>query len=172
MRAVKQMDLNPYKPGILMKPQKISIQLTYNQDRTWSSISIKDYIHSVDTVFGHVSLDEYLELMRCKSAGRDVVTSLQKSCRWGLVPMRKRQSMAKSKSGDGFVPMTGADGCRWLWEMVCRWSWKKGVGVVDRFMVVYRSVVGHNLMLSIVVGVCFVYRFYLIWNSSPSRVWL
>jgi len=30
------------------------------------------------------------------------------------VPMGKRQDMARSKSGDGFVPMTGADGYRWL----------------------------------------------------------
>ena len=28
--------------------------------------------------------------------------------------MRKRQDMAKSRSGDGFVPMAGADGCRGL----------------------------------------------------------
>ena len=34
---------------------------------------------------------------------------------------------------------------------------KKSAGVVDRFMVVYRSVVGNNLMLSIVIRVCFVY---------------
>ena len=47
---------------------------------------------------------------------------------------------------------------------------KKGTGVVDRFMVVYRSVVENNLMLSIVIRVCFVHGFCLIWNSSPSRV--
>ena len=47
---------------------------------------------------------------------------------------------------------------------------KKSAGVIDRFMVVYRSVVGNNLMLSIVVRVCFVYGFCLIWNSSPSHV--
>ena len=47
---------------------------------------------------------------------------------------------------------------------------KKSAGVVDRFMVVYRSVVGNNLMLSIVVRVCFVNGFCLIWNSSPSHV--
>jgi len=35
----------------------------------------------VDTVFGHVSLAARLELMRCRSAGRGVVISLQKSCR-------------------------------------------------------------------------------------------
>jgi len=92
--------------------------------------SINDFILQnwgacVDTVFGHVSLDVYLELMRCRSAGRDVVTSLQKSCWWGLMPMRKRQGMAKSRSGDGFVPMTGEGGCRWLWEMICRWSWMR-----------------------------------------------
>ena len=79
----------------------------------------------VDTVFGHVSLDAYLELMRCRSVGKKVVTSSQKSCRWGLVPMKKRQNMAKSRSSDGSVPMTGADGCWWLWKVVCRWSWRK-----------------------------------------------
>jgi len=47
---------------------------------------------------------------------------------------------------------------------------KKSAGVVDRFMVVYRSVVGNNLVPSIVVRVSFVYGFCLIWNSSPSRV--
>jgi len=26
----------------------------------------------------------------------------------------KRQDMVKSRSGDGFVSMTGVDGCRWL----------------------------------------------------------
>jgi len=36
--------------------------------------------------------------------------------------MRKRQNVAKSRSGDGSMPMTGADGCRWLREVVRRWS--------------------------------------------------
>jgi len=39
---------------------------------------------------------------------------------------------------------------------------EKGVGVVDRVMVVNRSVVEDNLMLSIVIRVCFVYEFCLI----------
>jgi len=39
---------------------------------------------------------------------------------------------------------------------------EKGAGVVDRLMVVYRSVVEDDLMLSIVIRVCFVYGFYLI----------
>ena len=33
-RVVRPKDLNPYKPGSPMKPHKISIQPTYNQDRT------------------------------------------------------------------------------------------------------------------------------------------
>ena len=49
------MDLNPYKPGSPMKPQKISIQPTYNQDRTWSSISITDYKHSSQNIVLHTS---------------------------------------------------------------------------------------------------------------------
>ena len=47
---------------------------------------------------------------------------------------------------------------------------KKGAGIVDRVMVVCRSVVEDNLVLSIVISVCFVYGFRSIWNSSPSRV--
>ena len=48
--------------------------------------SINDFIlrnwgACVDTVFGHVSLGAYLELMRYRSAGGRVETSLQKSCR-------------------------------------------------------------------------------------------
>ena len=35
----------------------------------------------VDTVFGHVSLGAYLDLMRYRSAGRKVMIDLQKSCR-------------------------------------------------------------------------------------------
>ena len=49
---------------------------------------------------------------------------------------------------------------------------EKGAGVVDRLMVVYRSVVEDDLILSIVIRVCFAYGFRLIWNSSSSRVWL
>jgi len=33
-----------------------------------------------------------------------------------------------------------------------------------------RSVVEDNLMLSVVIRVCFVYRFCLIWSLSPSHV--
>ena len=79
----------------------------------------------VDTVFWTHMFGRVSGVNEVWSAGRKVVTSLQKSCRWGLVAMRKRQDMAKSRSGDGFVPMTGADGCRWPWEVVCRWSWRK-----------------------------------------------
>jgi len=86
--------------------------------------------------------------------------------------MGKRQDMAKSRSGDGFMPMTGVHGCRWLQKVACRWSWRKVQGVVDRLMAVYRSVVEDDLMFSIVIGVCFVYGFQSIWNSSHSRVWL
>jgi len=39
---------------------------------------------------------------------------------------------------------------------------EKGAGVVDRLMAVYRSVVEDDLMLSIVIRVCFVYGFCLI----------
>jgi len=49
---------------------------------------------------------------------------------------------------------------------------KEGTRIDDRVVMVCRTVVGDNLMLSIVVRVCFVYGFCLIWNSSPSHVWL
>ena len=49
---------------------------------------------------------------------------------------------------------------------------RRGAGFVDRVMVVYRSVVGDNLMFSIVIRVCFVYGLRSIWNSSPSCVLL
>ena len=39
---------------------------------------------------------------------------------------------------------------------------EKGVGVVDQLMAVYRSVVEDDLMFSIVIRVCFVYKFRLI----------
>ena len=39
-------------------------------------------MESVDTIFGHVSLDTHLELMKHRSAGWVMVASLQKSCRW------------------------------------------------------------------------------------------
>ena len=47
---------------------------------------------------------------------------------------------------------------------------EKGTGVDDRLMVVCRLVVEDDLIFSIVIRVCFVYRFRSIWNSSPSRV--
>jgi len=47
---------------------------------------------------------------------------------------------------------------------------KEGTRIDGRMVMVCRSIVEDNLMLSIVVRVCFVYGFCLIWNSSPSRV--
>ena len=56
-----------------------------NQKYIYSSLSLsigsKTKLMGVDTIFGHVSLDAYLELMRCRSADKKVVTSSQKSCR-------------------------------------------------------------------------------------------
>ena len=57
---------------------------------------------------GHVLtpfLDMYLwariwELMKYRSAGGRMVTSYQRSCQWGLMPMAKQQDIAKSKDGD------------------------------------------------------------------------
>ena len=126
----------------------------------------------VDTVFGHVSLDTHLELMKCRSAGGEMVTSLHGSCRWRLVPMGKQPNMAKSRGGDAFVPMTSADGCRWLWKAVCRCLRRKAHGLPIDAVAVYRSIAEDSLMFSLVIRIRFVYGFRLISNSSSSRVWL
>jgi len=47
---------------------------------------------------------------------------------------------------------------------------EKSARVVDRPMAVYRSVVEDDLMFSIVFRVCFVYKFFSIWNLSSSHV--
>ena len=49
---------------------------------------------------------------------------------------------------------------------------KGGTGIVDRMVMVCRSVVVDKLMFSIVIRVCFAYGFRSIWNSSPSHVCL
>ena len=139
--------------------------------------SINDFIlwnwgACVDTIFGHISLDACLELMRWRSAGGQVVAGLQKSCRWGSVPMGKWQNMTKSRSGDGFMPMTSADGCRWLWKAVCRWSWRKTQGLPIDSWRCTGQIMEDNLMFSIVIRVRFVYGFRVNWNSSSSLVWL
>ena len=48
----------------------------------------------------------------------------------------------------------------------------KDAGVADWFVAVYRSDMEDSLMFSLVIRVCFVYGFRLIWNSNSSRVWL
>ena len=75
----------------------------WGEFRSINDFILRNWGACVDTVFGHVSLDVYLELMRCRSAGGRVVTSLQKSCRWGLVPMRKWRDMTKARSGDRYT---------------------------------------------------------------------
>jgi len=47
---------------------------------------------------------------------------------------------------------------------------KGGTGIVDRMVMVCRSVVVDRLVFSIVIRVCCVCGFRSIWNSSPSRV--
>ena len=41
---------------------------------------------------------------------------------------------------------------------------KEGVGVVRKTMVVYRSLRMDELLFSMIVRVCFMYEFCLIWN--------
>ena len=77
-----------------------------------------------------------------------------------------------SRSGDVFVPMTNAGVCRWLWTGNLPMTLKKSAEVADWFMMVSRSVTGGSLMFSLVIRIHFVYGFRLIWNLSPSRVWL
>ena len=81
--------------------------------------SINDFIlwnwgACVDTIFGRVSFDTHLELMKCRSADGAMVTSLQGSCRWRWLPMGRQPNMTKSRSDDIFVPMTSAGVCRWV----------------------------------------------------------
>ena len=92
--------------------------------------SINDFILQnwgacVDTVFGHVSFDTYLELVKWRSADGVMVTSLQGSCRWRWLPMGRQPNMTKFRSDDIFVPMTSAVVCRWLEQVVCRWLRRK-----------------------------------------------
>ena len=54
----------------------------------------------VDTIFGHVSLDTHLELMKRRSTDWAMVASLQESCRWRMVPMEKQVNMTMSRDGD------------------------------------------------------------------------
>jgi len=79
----------------------------------------------VDTVFGHVSFDTYLGLVKYRSADEATVTSLQGSCRWRWLPKGKQLNVTKSRGGDVFVPMTSINVCRWPQQEVCRWLWRK-----------------------------------------------
>ena len=49
---------------------------------------------------------------------------------------------------------------------------EKDAGVAGWLITAYRSVVEDSLIFSLVIRVCFVYGFRLIWNLSSSRVWL
>jgi len=74
----------------------------------------------------------------------------------------------------------------WWWIYANDWCWwlpmamrgdslmiaKSGAGIIDRVVMVCRSVVVDKLMFSIVTRVCFAYEFRSIWNSNPSGVWL
>jgi len=72
-RVVKPMDLNPCKPGSPTKPQKISIQPTYNQDHTWSCISITDYKHSSRNIVLHTHQSSNKVITTWFSSGGKVV---------------------------------------------------------------------------------------------------
>jgi len=158
--------------------------LTIRERRRFESLDSPK--HPVDTISGHVSLDTHLELMKWRSAGGAMVTSLQGSCRWRLMPMGKQPIMTKSRSSDAFMPMASADGCQWEWWCVnadgqCWWLpiavkgglpmiLKRIVGVADWLVAVCRSITEDSLIFSLVIRVYFVYGFRLIWNLSSSRV--
>jgi len=76
--------------------------------------------------------------------------------------MGRQQDMAKSRSGDGFMLMIGADDCRWTMRGGLPMVMKKSAEVFNRLVAVYRSVAEGELMLSIVIRVCFGHGFCLI----------
>ena len=78
------------------------------------------------------------------------------------MPIGRQQDMAMSRSGDGFMPMTGANDCRWTMRGGLPMVMKKNTEVVNRLVALYRSVAEGDLMLSIVIGVCFGHGFCLI----------
>ena len=49
---------------------------------------------------------------------------------------------------------------------------EKGVGIVEEIVVACRLPRMDKLMISIVIRVCFVYRFCLVWKQNSSRTWL
>jgi len=80
--------------------------------------SINDFILRnwgawVDTIFGHVSLDTYLELMRGRSASRKMVAGLQMNCRWGYCRWESDGIWLNPGSSDEVVPMTSNNGWGW-----------------------------------------------------------
>jgi len=49
---------------------------------------------------------------------------------------------------------------------------EEDTGVADWLVIVHRLIVEDSLIFFLIIRVRFVYGFRLIWNSSPSRVWL
>ena len=94
----------------------------------------------VDTVFGHVSLDAHLELMKHRSAGWVMVASLQKSCRWrndadrgnNWMWITPRVMMCSSRWPVPMLPMTVTGGLPMILN--------KSMKVADWSMAMYRSV--------------------------------
>ena len=80
--------------------------------------------------------------------------------------------MTKSRGDDVFMPMTSADvadGCN-------RWSADDSEGKHESCRLIHGRVPisyeGGSFMFSLIIRIRLVYGFRLVWNLSPSRVWL
>ena len=49
---------------------------------------------------------------------------------------------------------------------------EEDIGIVGKMMTVCRSPRVDKLLFSIIIRVCFVYGFCLVWKLNPSRTWL
>jgi len=80
--------------------------------------------------------------------------------------------MTKSRGDDLFMPMTSADvtdGCN-RWSADDSEEKHEGCQLIrGRVPIGYE---GGSFMFSLIIRISLVYGFSLVWNSSPSRVWL
>ena len=129
---------------------------------------------------GHVLtpfLDTYLltrtwGLVKYGSADDATVTSLQGSCRWRWLPMKGQLNVTKSRGGNMFVPMISISVWRWPQQEVCRLLWRKAWRLPIDLWQCPGRLRGGSFLFSLVIRIRFMYGFHLVWNSSPSRVWL
>ena len=80
--------------------------------------------------------------------------------------------MTKSRGDDVFMPMTSADvadGCNRCSADDSEEKHESCRLISGRVSIGYE---GGSFMFSIIIRIRLVYGFRLVWNSSPSRVWL